>query len=73
MFRSQIRFNAVAAAAANETVEEPDGFAKVGDRQDKVADATSKLLPFHDCFIVLLELLLLCLCEVSLNVLLIQT
>lgn len=45
LFRSQIRFNAVAAAAANETVDEPDGFAKVGDRQDKVADATSKLLP----------------------------
>ncbi|CAN6912425.1 unnamed protein product [Brassica oleracea] len=35
----KIRFNAV-AAAANETVEEPDGFAKVGDRQDKVADGT---------------------------------
>lgn len=44
LFRSQIRFNAV-SAAANETVEEPDGFAKVGDRQHKVADATSKLLP----------------------------
>ncbi|RID59368.1 hypothetical protein BRARA_F02603 [Brassica rapa] len=37
----KIRFNAVAAAAAaNETVDEPDGFAKVGDRQHKVADAT---------------------------------
>lgn len=35
----KIRFNAV-AAAANETVDEPDGFSKVGDRQDKVSDGT---------------------------------
>lgn len=47
LFRSQIGFNtiATAAAAANETVDEPDGFAKVGDRQHKVADGTSKLIP----------------------------
>ncbi|KAJ4866495.1 Polynucleotide adenylyltransferase family protein [Raphanus sativus] len=38
----KIGFNTIttAAAAANDTVDEPDGFAKVGDRQDKVADGT---------------------------------
>ncbi|KAG2243206.1 hypothetical protein Bca52824_094959 [Brassica carinata] len=36
----KIRFNTVSAAAANEAVDEPDGFAKVGDRQDKVSDGT---------------------------------
>lgn len=47
LFRFQIGFNTIttAAAAANDTVDEPDGFAKVGDRQHKVADGTSKLLP----------------------------
>lgn len=44
LFRSQTRFNTVAAVI--EAVDEPDGFAKDGNRQDKVAGETSKLCPY---------------------------
>lgn len=44
LFRSQIRFNTVAAAI--ETIDDSDGFfTKDSDSQDKVANGTRKLSP----------------------------